>query len=199
MTLRTPDREFVRLRKPPYPDPVGTATYFWVHAGHRETAIDAAVAAIRQTAQQELVAQPEGADWGTSADEMWDWAGEWVVETLLQGAWMREYHEWEKATKTYFDGNHARNGGAKVDWRGKLPGASGTSHVDRVRAQLAVFGATVPADTLDVIDRTREHVNLAKHEAEHFIGEVDYRALVQAVTAFWKALTEQEEFTPPIQ
>ena len=61
------------------------------------------------------------------------------------------------------------------------------------------FGATVPTDTLDVIDRTRDQVNLAKHEAEHFIGEADYKALVQAVMAFWEALTEHEEFTPPIR
>jgi len=185
----------IRLHNPPYPDPVGTAAYFWTHAGHRETAIDTAVGIIRQAAQQEVRDDPDAAAWDALAGGM----DEWVVESLLQGAWMREYHEWEKATKTYFDGNHARNGGTKVDWRGKLPGVPGASHVDRIRAQLAVFGATMPTDTLDVIDQTREHVNLAKHEAEHFIGEADYKALVQAVMAFWEALTEQEESTPPIR
>ena len=145
------------------------------------------------------MAQPDGMGWGTSTGEMWGWAGDWVIESLLQGAWMREYHEWEKATKTYFDGNHARNGNTKADWRGKLSGVAGASHVDRVRAQLALFGATVPVGALDVIDHTREGVNLAKHEADHFIDEAEYKQLVQAVVAFWEALAEQEEFTSPMR
>lgn len=182
----------MKLRKPPYPDPVGGATYFWVHAGHRETAIDTAIQVIRETDKRDRATLADDPTWLAFTDHMADW----VIESLLQGAWMREYHEWEKATKEFFDGNHARNGGGKADWRGKLPGVSGASHVDRVRAQVALFGATVPADVLDVIDRTREGVNLAKHEAEHFIGEADYKQLVQSVMAFWEALAEQEEFTP---
>ena len=183
----------MRLRKPPFPDLVGTAGYFWTHAGHRETAIETAMAVIRDVDKREQAELAGNPAWQAFTNHM----GDWVIESLLQGAWMREYHEWEKATKVYFDGNHARNGGSKVDWRGKMPGVVGASHVDRVRAQLTLFGATVPADALDVIDRTREGVNLAKHEAEHFIGEADYWALTHAVLAFWEAIAEQEEFTPP--
>lgn len=185
----------MNLRKPPFPDVAGTAVYFWTHAGHRETAIETAMAVIRNVDKREQAELAGDPAWQAFTNHM----GDWVIESLLQGAWMREYHEWEKATKTYFDSNHARSSGTKVNWRANLPGVPGTSHVDRVRAQLAVFSATVPADTLEVIDRTREHVNLAEHEAEHFIGEADYKALVQAVTTFWEALTEQEEFTPPIR
>jgi len=185
----------VNLRKPPFPSVADTAVYFWTHAGHRETAIDTAMEVIRDVDRREHAALAGDPTWQAFTNHM----GDWVIESLLQGAWMREYHEWEKATKAYFDGNHARNGSAKVEWRGKLPGLAGASHVDRVRAQLALFGATVPADVLDGIDRTREGVNLAKHEAEHFVGEAEYKQLVQAVTAFWEALAEQEGFTPPIR
>ena len=185
----------MRLRKPPFPDVVGTAVYFWTHAGHRETAIGTAMEVIRDVDKREHAALAGDPAWQAFTNHM----GDWVIESLLQGAWMREYHEWEKATKAYFDGNHARNGGDKVDWRGKLPGVVGASHVDRVRAQLALFGAAVPAGVLDAIDRTRDGVNLAKHEAEHFIGEAEYKQLVQAVMTFWETLAEQEEFTPPIQ
>jgi len=185
----------VNLQKPPFPDVAGTALYFWTHAGHRETAIETAMAVIRNVDKREQAELAGDPAWQAFTNHM----GDWVIESLLQGAWMREYHEWEKATKAYFDGNHARNGSGKVDWRGKLPGVAGASHVDRVRTQLTLFGATVPADALVAIDRTREGVNLAKHEAEHFIGGADYKALVQAVTTFWEALTEQEEFTLPIR
>ena len=63
---------------------------------------------------------------------------------------MREYHEWEKATKSYVEGQHERNGGPKPDWKGKVVGAA--SHVDRVRAQLAQFGAAAPIAALDAIN-----------------------------------------------
>ena len=182
----------MRLRTPPYPDPVGTAAYYLTHAGHREIAIETTIGIIRQAGLEDT-ARPDAADWAPLTGVMEKWA----VESLLQGAWMREYHEWEKATKAYFDGNHARNGGGKADWRGRLPGVPGASHVDRVRSQITSFGAAVPGDVLDAIDRTREQVNLAKHEADHLVAEADYRGLVRAVVSFWEALAGQEEFTPP--
>ena len=101
----------MKLRKPPYPDVAGTAVYFWTHAGHRETAIETAMAVIRDADQREQAALADDPLWLSFTAHM----GDWVIESLLQGAWMREYHEWEKATKTYFDGNHARNGISTVD------------------------------------------------------------------------------------
>lgn len=185
----------MNLRKPPFPDVGGTAVYFWTHAGHRETAIETAIEVIRDADKREhaeLVGDPA---WQALTNHM----GDWVIESLLQGAWMREYHEWEKATKAYFDGNHARNGSSKMDWRGKLPGVAGASHVGRVRVQLALFGATMPADALDAIDQSRDQVNLAKHEAEHFVGEAEYKQFLRAVMTFWEILAEQEEFSPPMR
>ena len=183
----------MKLRKPPFPEVLGTATYFYVQAGHRQTAIETAMGVIREADQRQHEALSDDPGWQAFTSHM----GAWVIESLLQGAWMREYHEWEKATKAYFGGNHARNGGSEVDWKGKLAGVPGPSHVNRVRAQLTLFNASVPADVLAAIDHTREQVNLAKHEAEHFIREADYQALMQAVQAFWEPLTRQEEFIPP--
>ena len=183
----------MKLRKPPYPEVLGTATYFYIQAGHRQTAIQTAMTVIRETDRREHEALADDPGWQAFTSHM----GAWVIESLLQGAWMREYHEWEKATKAYFDGNPARNRSGKVDWKGKLPGIPGPSHVDRVRVQLALFNASVPTDVVAAIDHSREQVNVAKHEAEHFIGETDYQALMQAVLAFWEPLTRQEEFTLP--
>ena len=77
---------------------------------------------------------------------------EWVVESLIQRAWLREYQEWEKATKGYFEGQHQRNGTAKPDWKAKIASSTGAvSHVDRVRAQLFLFGASVSQTILDTL------------------------------------------------
>ncbi|MBW4091860.1 MAG: hypothetical protein HIU82_12255 [Proteobacteria bacterium] len=122
--------------------------------------------------------------------------GEWAVESLIQGAWMREYHEWEKATKSYFDGQCSRAGTAKPDWKGKVPGITrAASHVDRVRAQLSLFSATISEGTLAILDEQRNRINVAKHEDEYFATEQDYLDLINAVSAFWNELATQEEFT----
>lgn len=183
----------MNLKRPPHPELTGSAGYFWVHAGHRETATDHAIQVIRQTSARDLaeLAADDPVMIGLAAP-----IGEWVVESLIQGAWMREYHEWEKATKAYFDAQHARNDSPSPDRRGKIPGiAGGASHVDRVRAQLALFGAKAPEPPLAVLDEHRRLINAAKHEAEHFATEEDYRNLVRAVSEFWSDLAQQEEFT----
>ena len=109
---------------------------------------------------------------------------------------MREYHEWEKATKSYFEGQHQRNNSPKPNWKDRIAGmANAPSHVDRVREQLAQFGATVPVVTLGGIDTQRLSINAAKHEDEYFATEQDYRTLVKAIADFWNELASQEEFT----
>lgn len=111
-----------------------------------------------------------------------------MIESLIQGAWLREYHEWEKATKSYFESQHKRNVSSKPDWKSRVEGVPGTaSHVDRVRAQLTLFGVTAPGAALGVIDAQRRLINSAKHNEEYFVAENDYRALVKAAADFWDA------------
>jgi hypothetical protein len=182
----------LRLKRPPYPEPVGTAAFFWVHAGQRESATNHAILVIRDAAAREMATYADDPIMtGLTAP-----VGEWVVESLIQGAWMREYHEWEKATKSYFDGQHLRNGTVEPDWKGKRLGRNGAaSHTDRVRAQLALFAAVVSDSILDTIDEQRRMINGAKHENEYFATEQDYRTLARAVMDFWNELATQEEFT----
>ena len=182
----------MKLKRPPYPEVVGTAGYFFVHADHRETAIDHAIRVIRDDAARELAACGDDPVMAALTAPM----GDWVVESLIQGAWLREYHEWEKATKSYFEGQHLRNGSLEPDWKAKLPGSAGAvSHVDRVRAQLAYFSASVAGAVLDTLNAQRRLINAAKHKDEYFVTEQDYRALIQAVADFWNELAPQEEFT----
>jgi len=182
----------LKLKRPPYPEVIGTAAYFFVHAGHRETAIDHAIAVIREDAARSMASAADDPMMAALEGPI----GPWVIESLIQGAWMREYHEWEKATKNYFEGQHRRNGAPIPDWKGKIAGVAGaSSHVDRVRAHLRQFGASPPTAALDAIDAQRRLINAAKHEDEYFATEEDYRTLVKAIADFWDVLAPQEEFT----
>ncbi len=185
----------MKLRKLPHPDPDGSALYYSVHAAHRDNAITLAIDVLRDACKREVEATPDdnlGKEFSTTACD-------WAIESLIQGGWMREFHMWELATKAYFDGQHLRNGAAKVDWKKRPPrGAPAASHVDKVKAQLGLFGASVPGGAIDAIDRARNQVNAAKHEEEIFVTEAGYRELVAAVATFWDALELQEAFTPPV-
>lgn len=183
----------MNLKRGPYPNPIGNASYFYIQAGHRETAIDQAIQVIRDDAARAAPAAAAQASLNVVDTTISDW----VVETLIQGAWLREYHEWEKATKSYFDIQHERNGSkTKPKWKGKLSGADGAvSHVTRVRIQLELFAASIPDTVLHTIDSNRDAINRAKHDDEYFVTEEDFRALHEAISDFWNDLAKQEEFS----
>lgn len=105
----------MKLKRPPYPTVVGTAGYFFVQVGHRETAVEHAIEVIGEHAMR--VGAGFAGDPVMAALEQPMEA--WVIESLIQGAWLREYHEWERATKGYFEGQHQRNGSSKPDWKAK--------------------------------------------------------------------------------
>lgn len=176
----------MNLTKPSYPDTLHSALYFLIHAQHRRTAIETAIQVLHDQADTE--ASQDGSALWTEATTV---ATGWVVESLIQGAWLREYHQWEIATKAYIQGQYARSpGGAAppVLWRGA------GSHVDKVKHQLALFNATPPV-SLAAIDATRKQVNAAKHHTDLFVDRGAYDALIAAIEAFWQALDEQEAFT----
>src|SRR5262249_41593173 len=116
----------------------------------------------------------------------------WLVETLIQGAWIREYHEWEKATKEYFNEQHRLSGSPNPRWKNR----QGWSHVDFVREQLAIFSIDLSPHILFIVDRNRDYINLAKHDSEYFADENQFRELHDAIADFWNELASAEEFVP---
>jgi hypothetical protein len=190
--IRCLEEALLKLKRPPYPTVVGTAGYFFIQAGHRETAIEHAIQVIGEhaaRARESFAGDPVMAALEAPMES-------WVIESLIQGAWPREYHEWEKATKGYFEGQHQRNGSSKPDWKARIQSPGGAvSHVDRVRAQLMLFGASVSEAVFGKIDSQRLLINAAKHEDEYFATEQDYRTLVEGIAEFWNELARQEEFT----
>jgi hypothetical protein len=135
-----------------------------------ETAVEHAIEAIRDHAAR---ARSSFAD-DVVMSELEAPMEAWVVESLIQGAWLREYNEWEKATKGYFESQHVRNARPKPNWKAPvLARSGGASHVERVRAQLTLFGALIANNILDAIDDQRRLINVSKHEDEYFATEQD--------------------------
>jgi hypothetical protein len=115
---------------------------------------------------------------------------DWVIETLFQGAYMREYHLWEKDCKSYFPAMALRNNGLS------LPAPKNRKVTEWVVEMLSLFGVSVPTDVSNRIDRMRLRVNEMKHEAglelDHFITEAEYTDAVDALEAFWTYLASEE-------
>src|SRR4051812_12229361 len=80
------------------PFTVGLASICHVQVEHRKTAMEYAIAGISLVHEKNssLFAGDK------SATEIEDVIRDWVIETLIQGAYIREYHIWEKDTKKYF-------------------------------------------------------------------------------------------------
>lgn len=70
---------------------------------------------------------------------------DWASDTLIQGACLREYHQWEADTKRYFAAAYQRNRQSSLSWKG--PG----SHVVKVSEQLDTFGVALPS-SLQILD-----------------------------------------------
>jgi hypothetical protein len=54
----------------------------------------------------------------------------------------------------------------------------------------------MPADIMNALERTRERVNVAKHEAglelDHFISASDHAEAMKAIEGFWEHLADCE-------
>ena len=115
----------------------------------------------------------------------------WVIESLLQGAYLREYHLWEKDCKAYFAGMAERNGRSLA-----LKPKGSQSFTDVARDTLLAFEVTLPHETLSAIERMRARVNVMKHdvglELDHLISEGDYVEAATALENFWDSLAHGE-------
>lgn len=164
-----------------YPEPGATGNY--IQVGHHQTAVEYAIAGIEKLHDANL--DQLGRDPFNS--EMEGSMRAWVIESLLQGAYLREYHLWEKDCKAYFIAMAERNG---MTTTMKTKGAQ--SFPDLVKETLVFYEVAVPVDILDAIDRMRVKINNMKHaaglELDHFISANDYAKAVAALEGFWMHL-----------
>lgn len=112
---------------------------------------------------------------------------DWVIETIYQGAYMREYHLWEKFCKEFF---------SPMGIDTKPPrGVPFPDHVKQII--FAHFGLVLPEDVVSALSEMRGKVNIMKHEsgleADQFVRADDYAIAVAAIERFWEFLVDNEE------
>jgi hypothetical protein len=166
------------------------ASHYWAQVGHDRTAIESAIKRINDGAQKEIESL------NPLKEPFLDFIArshEWVMEALLQGAFIREYHLWEKHVREYVANQRAWNGRA----------ASSKWHHDFIvgaELELAQFGAQLPVAVLKQLRNIRRKVNKAKHEPglslDHFVTHDEFFAAIETFQGFWEGLSAQEEFQP---
>jgi hypothetical protein len=93
------------------------ATRYFIQTDHNKTAIGTAIACIEDVYAQESK---------LLCDDIVDdpIARDWLIETLLQGAYIGEYHIWEKNVKEYCNTQWALNGNPPpFKWKPKKGGS----------------------------------------------------------------------------
>jgi hypothetical protein len=167
-------------------DPGAMTNY--IQVSHRRMAVEYAAAGIERLHDANV--EQFGADPLNQAMEGTMKA--WVTETLFQGAYLREYHLWEKDCKAYFLTMAERNG-KNLPMKPK----GGQPFTGLIREVLSAFAVIVPDEILEAIGHMRDRVNVMKHETglelDHFIDDAGYTQAMAALESFWDTLANCEE------
>jgi hypothetical protein len=165
-----------------------TACFFRIHLGHRENAANLAANLIKKAAAIEKTGYGDDA----LLNELIQTGEAWALETILQGLYVREYHEWERAIKGYFANQKIWNGlEGDFDWR-----TGSKSMVKRTIEALEVFSASMDQHIMDAIDDVRRKVNEIKHDPlDHFVEQKDFEAAIKIFEDFWDKMMVLEGFT----
>lgn len=119
---------------------------------------------------------------------------DWAIETLAQGAYVREYHIWEKETKEYFGKQLLFNG--RVGNSAIVRPSKQENYVQAINRFLHEFSVTGLAEEMTEIEAMRSKVNTAKHDpgvlVEHFVSIDDFWAKHAAIASFWSKIADHE-------
>jgi hypothetical protein len=165
--------------------PDSCASFFRVHLSHRENATALAIKLIRRAVEIEKAQYSED----ILAEELVGIAEPWAIDHIIQGCYIEEYHEWEKAIKHYFKAQRALNGlYDDFDWR------SGKKNmVQRASEALSFLSTSVDDGVLTKIDSMRTTVNEMKHDPLSVrVDEPIYGAAVKTFEEFWERLMDIE-------
>ena len=164
------------------------ARHHVLQAGQRKDAVEGAIEILSRDATRWI----ETLSVGSPGVELTRTTDAWLVETLIHGAWIREYQEWERAAKEYFNEQHRLNGAPDPKWKNR----QGWSRVDFVREELAAFSINLSPHILFIVERNRDYFNLATRNGEYFADEKQFRELHGAIADFWTELVGVEEYVP---
>jgi hypothetical protein len=164
--------------------PDSAASFFRVHLGHRENATTSAIKLIRRAVEIEKAQHSDD----ILAEELVGIAEQWAIDHIIQGCYIEEYHQWEKAIKHYFKAQRALSGlNDDFDWR-----SGKKSMVQRAREALSFFSASVDDGVLTKIDSMRRAVNEMKHDPLSIrVDEHTYGIAVKTFEGFWERLMDR--------
>jgi hypothetical protein len=120
-------------------------------------------------------------------DVAWSqYEGNWLFETVYQGAYIRHYHDWERDCKEYL---------VPKGMNSKPP--SGVGFAQHVNDFLSSLSISVPDSIMNAIDTMRKKVNDMKHETgiqnSDFVEADEYNTGAIAIQDFWDFLVEEEK------
>jgi hypothetical protein len=161
-----------------HPEP--GALEFCLQASQHRIAIEAAVDYVNAGVARALAEHTNDSFW-------WSTEQDWVIETIYQGAYLRQYHLWEKGSRTYF-----LSQGVEIS---RNPTPNFSEHVKGILSSR--FDLNVPKDVMDALSTMRCKVNRMKHEGgvqdDEFVSAADYAADVAAIERFWEFLAGREQ------
>jgi hypothetical protein len=153
---------------------------------HRKDAVEYAIQGIRKHCDANIAATDNDLMFKEFEPIMRDW----VIETLYQGAYLREYHLWEKDCKEYFAVMARRNG--------EIRQLRSSTFVPEVVRAVAEYGLTLEPLILERIREMNQKVNVMKHDPglnlDHFITREDYAKATDAIEQFWDYMLINERW-----
>jgi len=161
-----------------HPEP--GAVKFLLQTTQHQTAIEEAVRYV----DAGFARAPPGYANGAWSSELANIERKWVIETIYQGAYVRQYHLWEKGCKKYFTSM-----GVTMSRKTRL-------NPKLVKPILHRFTLTAPDDVIDALRTMQSKVNRIKHEGgaeEDVVAAEEYAVAVVAIKRFWEFLVENEQ------
>ncbi len=112
----------------------------------------------------------------------------WVCETICQGAFLREYHVWEKEIREFISTKKREQDKSELGFDGDF--------LNSVKKNLSKTGLAFPQELYGKFHKFRNKVNTAKHSpgllTEHFVSEGEVWEVNDMVRDFWANICQQE-------
>ena len=154
----------------------------YIQALHRRTAIEYGLCAVKE--RSEKIAQQMGDEFLSEMESTI--MAPWVCEFICQGAYIREYHVWEKEVREYLNNN--RNSDQPPNFKGNF--------VDRTQENFTNCNLTFSTEMHNSFEKFRKKVNTAKHDmgvlVDHFVSEVEVWEINEIASNFWLDIANQE-------
>tara|TARA_R110001606_G_scaffold399293_1_gene583873 strand:+ start:5026 stop:5604 length:579 start_codon:yes stop_codon:yes gene_type:complete len=171
-----------------------SAIKYVAQSKHRQTAVDYLIHGAKLVHEENIDRFPRD----TFIAELEEIMPKWSVETLAQGAYVREFHLWEKEAKEYFSNQLQHNGIPCIEIKSMLQKKRKESVVDVVKRLLMAFDIYRLGSELSAIDTMRLQVNRAKHDPgvllDDFVSIEQFWDKHAVVKRFWSKLLEEENY-----